>query len=153
MSMDRYSMDAPGVLTKIVQIIAQATTGAWTDMPAAVTEFRGLQAYRRKLDLRRYTRWRLGAALGTLGVSGAKLGLQYSIDGGTTWKAMDSGTTDAQSAIALAIDAGANATLGPTAWTSIKTEARIDDCLIRVVGSDGNGVVDPAFYFVLYELG
>lgn len=77
-------------------------------------------------------------ALFTLGLE-ANVGIQYSLDNGSNWFGLDNGTADVISTVINLMG-----TLGfkITAWTNITTLAKVD-VLLRLVGIDGNGAIDP----------
>src|SRR6185503_7437769 len=121
------------------------TAGTWTAMPAALTEYYGNANRRLNIDSENFTQWRMKVGVGGVaGIAGAVLGLQFSTDGGTTWFGADNGTSGANSTVTCAIDITIN-TAGPvTAWTTLHENARIADCLYRIVGVGGNGAANPA---------
>jgi hypothetical protein len=119
------------------------TSVAWTNMPAAVTEFAGTTTRRMELDLTGLTHWKISMDQSAAAVSGALLGIQYSSDGGTTWKAIDSDTTNAQSTTTDALSTSSSAfTISAQGAIGANAQGIIQ---IRIVGSAGNGTADPAF--------
>lgn len=58
-------------------------------MPAALTEFLGTTVRRFRANLNGLTKFALEIEPTIAGIAGSKLGLQYSLDNGTTWKGMD----------------------------------------------------------------
>lgn len=127
-------------------------SASWTNMPAALTVFRGTATdSSQKVDFTNLTKFKLTIeTVSVAPVNGAKLGLQYSLDGGSTWKGLDNGTAGVMSDTAITM----TNTLGrfASAVGTINSEARIDDILVRVVGSGGNGSTDPQFrnFFITF---
>src|SRR5688572_14606187 len=74
---------APGWLAHAVSPDAAVN---WTNMPAAVTEFRALTIWRTRLDLTLVDTARLVAFIGaTIGAPSSRLEAQYSINNGASW--------------------------------------------------------------------
>lgn len=122
-----------------------AATQAWTNMPAALTEFAGLTRYRVPFDLTFATQARIATLLTVVGISTAELRVQYSKDSGTTWNYLDGAS-------------GPLVTLGTTSntprvgpWVNLVADAKADVWL-RVVGINGDGVADPTFAYVVMHL-
>jgi hypothetical protein len=119
------------------------TSVTWTNMPAAVTEFAGATTRRFEVDLTGTTHWQISMEQSAAAASGALLGLEYSSDGGTTWKAIDSDTTNAQSTTTDALTTSATGfTISGVGTIHANAQTTVQ---IRVVGSAGNGTADPAF--------
>jgi hypothetical protein len=131
----------------LVFLAAGATASvAWTDMPAALTEFQGFTRNRLAVDLSIYTDARVMVNIGsTAGGASAEIRVQYSLDSGSNWFYLDSvaGPTVSISGTANALKVGA--------WASIVVAARADVWL-RVVGVGGDGVIDPTFNIVQLEV-
>jgi len=124
-------------------------TGAWTNMPAALTELYGDAFQRRTKDLRGFTQFRLAINVETAGAAGAVLGAQYSLDAGANWAGLDNGTAATISDLTQAINAtGAFV----TAWATLNTAAAINGILLRIVGSGGDGAADPSFRLIIMEV-
>jgi hypothetical protein len=107
----------------------------WTNQPAALTE---TPQTRLSANLALYNEVRLSMNITVAGVSGALLRLQYTTDlsGATGWTYLNGGT-------------GPEIAIGSTGiktspWATIVTLARAE-VLLRLVGINGNGNVDPAF--------
>lgn len=151
-SIERPALDSTKYATPIeIVFVAQVTATAWTDMPSALTEFVGNTRHRRRKNLSNVTEWRLAVHMTIAGVAGSKMGVQYSIDAGTTWKGLDNGTAATQSTNVLALDQGTNISL-VSSWAAINSEARINDCLLRITGNAGDGVIDPTFLIIALEV-
>jgi hypothetical protein len=115
----------------------------WTNMPLATTEFIGNAYNRQKVDLHNVTHYRLVVNQAVAGYAGADINLQYSTNG-TTWQSADT-------AGAGELDVGTGTGVKVSAWATLVSGAR-DDVWIRLVGKDGNGVVDPQFRQVVVQL-
>jgi hypothetical protein len=142
--MDSYTMDSGrGTSISLAYVAAPGTAVGWTDMPAAVTEFVGGNTRRFSVDLSRCRKFKINVEEGSpLGIAAAKLGLQYSTDAGSTWKSLDGDVLDAQS---LAFLTGLSTTGFKNSPEGTITPAARGQVLIRIIGSDGDGVADPTF--------
>lgn len=123
--------------------LADASAAAWTNMPAAADNFRGVTHQKIPVDLTHATEARLVAYLDTVASAvGAKLFVEYStIAAPTTWVAT-----------------GIEVTLGSTAnafyrgaWTTIPAGA-LADVNLRLRGSGGDGGIDPNFGPILLQV-
>jgi hypothetical protein len=140
-----------GVIKARTARIAFAPSNAaytWTNLPAATTELLGSTLHRQIGDLTGYTSCRVQATPSTvLCFAGTVIAVQYSSDGGTNWKFLDDGTSAAG-------DHGAHTpqiqcdttTVMPrsSAFMTLTTDAAADR-MWRIVGDNGDGVVDPNF--------
>ena len=120
-------------------------------MPAALTEIFGTAARRVKMDLRPWQRFRIVVGMGTIGFAGSVIGFQFSIDNGVTWYGLDNGILSSNSTMTAIITNGTN-TMFWSDWADLSVEAKIDDCLLRVVGVGGDAIVDPSFVIIGIEL-
>ena len=120
-------------------VLSAAAPIIWTTMPSASTELLGLTDFRTKLDLTGYKQCRLTTAVSTIGLAGAILTPQYSSDG-TNFFALGDGLNNSLSTSGLAI----------SAWKNIP-EASKGDMTIRIMGSGGNGILNPAFNSVILQ--
>ena len=127
--------------TKFVISIISAGAQSFTNMPAALTELIATDIFRHTEDLTYCTQFRLQVGINVAGFAGSTLGIQYSLDGGTNWFGLDNGTADVISTVTLLLTSNGHIV---TAWTDIATLGRAD-VLLRIVGIDGNGAVDPSF--------
>lgn len=118
-----------------VLVIVDAADMVWTDMPAVLTEFIGSTRWRTKVDLTQVAQVRLLANVMTAGFTGAELRGEFSTDG-TVWNSLDGGTGPSVviDTVGLKVSALVNLAAGAKA-----------DVFLRVIGINGNGVVDPAF--------
>ena len=112
---------------------------AWTAMPGDSTELLGLTDFRTKLDLSGYKQCRLTTAVSTVGLAGAILTPQYSVDG-TNFFALGDGLNVSLDAQSLAV----------SAWKNIPEASKVD-VTIRIMGSGGNGILSPAFNSVILQ--
>lgn len=122
--------------------LANGTAEAWTNQPAASTEFDGATNRRLSVDLTNATQARFSANVVASGTGGATLRVQYSTDGGGTWTNLDGGAGPT-----IPVAAGRQA----TAFFSIDAAAKAD-VLLRVVGQGGNGNADPSFTTIELEV-
>lgn len=113
----------------------------FNNQPAVLTELFGNPNTRLSEDLTYCTQFRLLTQVTTVGLAGSNLGIQYSLDGGTNWFGLDNGTADVISTVVNLLTSTGHIISG---WTDIDSLGRVD-VLLRIVGLDGNGVVDPAF--------
>lgn len=109
---------------------------AWTNQPAAETEFLSSASRRIAVDLTGYTQARFQAYVTAVGAAGAVLYPQYSADGGTTWATLDGGV-----GLRLALS---SVQLRDSGWQTLVVGAKAE-VLVRMAGSGGDGVADPAF--------
>jgi hypothetical protein len=116
----------------LVTMFMSGALVAWTNMPAALTEFLGLTTTRTKIDLTSATQSRVIVRNGVAPVANAKIKVQYSTDG-----------TNFSDLCSVTMPATANNT-NVGSWTAVPEGAKADTFL-RVVGIDGNGVADPSF--------
>lgn len=114
---------------------------AWTNKNVALQEFLNTNQRRLTVDLTNATQFRIIANVTTQGVSGSVTGIQYSTDGGTTFRGLDNGTANTNSTVTLS-DLGTGSKV--TAWTNLAAGAKAD-VLLRITGSGGDGAADPAF--------
>ena len=121
-------------------------SNVYTNLPAALAEYPGNTSKRRTKDLGYFTQFRMSVNIGTVGSAGSIVGLQYSLDGGTNWNGLDNGTAAANSTLTQAIDAVG---LFVTAYTNIIAAARVNNCLLRIASSGGDGVADPSISFIV----
>lgn len=114
-----------------ITLITNHSPNAWTNMPAAATEFGSHTRTRQKVILTNAVDARLTLSVSTAGTAASILYVQYSPDG-TTW-------TD------LGISAPVN-TVGDkvSAFVAVPTAAK-GDVFLRIMGSGGDGVIDPIF--------
>lgn len=123
----------PAPITVLIGGIITGALTAWSNMPAAETEYTaGSTGIRSKIDLTNAVQSRITTRQGVVAVSGAKLKWQYSTDQ-TTWYDL----------CIVNLSTSANQTLVGT-WTDVPAGAKAD-VFIRLVGIDGNGVADPSF--------
>lgn len=121
------------------------SSGTWTDMPSAVTEFLGSTAGRIKYDLTPFSQARLVVRMAAVaGAAGSELRVQYSTDDSTYTNYLD-GSTGPSTVITT------NNTTFAGAWVTIVAAARAD-VFLRVVGAGGDGVADPVFGTVVLQV-
>lgn len=108
----------------------------WTDMDAAATELGTRWRQRRRMD--GVVAARMLTSVTVIGAAGATLGVQYSLDSGSSW----SSTVTTVSLAATGAIAGS--------WATWPAEAR-GDVLMRIVGVDGDGATDPQYAYIALE--
>lgn len=109
----------------------------WTNMPAASTELFGNTGCRTYVDLVQATSARLLAAMVVAGTAPAYLQLQASTDNGATWQPLVAATTH------LAVGVGV-ASVQTSPWVLFNSALR-REVLVRMIGSAGNGAIDPSW--------
>ena len=112
----------------------------WSNMPVAATFLFGSHRHITKADLSGYTQCRLIAnKQGTAGAAASKLMLRYAASFSTTVGSYsDIGTSEVSVAVNVTnnvLDSG---------WVNLAAGAKAD-VFIAVVGSGGDGVLDPQF--------
>jgi hypothetical protein len=124
-----------------LDIHAEADANAtWTNMPAAETFLFGNWRHVHKVDLSDSTQGRLVVTkLGTAGNTGAKMILRYSTTFSTSvGNYSDVGTSE----ISVGVDT--TNTVLDSGWVNLASGAKAD-IFLAVIGSGGNGVLDPIF--------
>jgi len=129
----------PGPPRMLLWFVPPAAAVAWANMPAADTELYGTTNTRALAGLADATESRVTCQLTVAATLTAKLRLQYSTDGGTTW-------ANAGSEVVL----GAVPAWRVGAWAALPAGAKTD-VVLRLVGSGGNAVADPALRAIAVE--
>ena len=130
---------------QVVFCASTAAAATWTNMPAADTLLFGSHRHVALFDVDMLSRARLKVnKQATAGASGAVLTLRYSPTFSTNVASYkDIGVTPVQVAINVA-----NAFLD-SGWIDLADEVRgYDDVYLAIVGSGGDGAVDPTFGFI-----
>lgn len=113
----------------------------WTNMPLADTLFAGSTRHIRKLDLTNYTQCRLTMTKASVaGAAASKLILRYKADpwSATVGDYSDIGTSE----VSLAASGGIDGLV--SSWIDLVAGAK-GDVWIALVGSGGDGALDPTF--------
>lgn len=132
---ETFGFDVMTNSTKLTWTVISDTAGVtWLAQPAATTELLGLTQFRTKLDLSGYDEVRLNAIVATVGLSGSTLSVQYAEDC-SSWA--DISATNPT----VALDATSMKT---SVWQKLAANAKDDVCL-RIVGTGGNGILNPVF--------
>lgn len=121
---------------------------AWTNKPNALNEFLATAHRRLSVALANAVDFRIVMGVQTQGAAASVTGIQYSTDGGTTWRGLDNGTSGANSTVTVA-DLGTG--IKTSAWTALAAGAKTD-VLVRVAGSGGDGALDPLFTYIGIQL-
>ena len=124
--------------------------GVYTNMPAALEELGNTATRRRIVSLRGFTQFRIVLTVGATASTAGVLGAQYSLDAGANWAGLDNGTAATQSTVTAAITP-AN-TVVQSAWATINTAAAINDILLRLTVSGGDGAEDPELGTMVVEV-
>lgn len=115
---------------------AAVSSTAWTNMPLADSELFGFTRNRFRVDLINAVQFRLQVRVVVAGAAGADLRAEFSPDDGVTAFANLDGA------------AGPEVVIGTTGWkttgwVNLAAGAKVNDCTIRIMGKDGDGVADP----------
>lgn len=126
------------IIPMCITLFSDANASAWTNMPAALTEFLAVAVHRTRLPLYNADRARLIARQTIAGSANAKLKVQYSMDE-STWVDL------------CVVAVGASTGTKTGAWTDIPATVQ-QDIYLRLCGIDGDGVADPAFGLIVLQL-
>jgi hypothetical protein len=114
----------------------------WTDMPAALTEFNNSTTRRCKKSLVGAQEARIVARVEVVGATNAQLRVQYSTNE-SSWSYLDG---SAGPGVGIATT-GTRA----SSWVTLEAAARAD-VVLRIVGIDGDGALDPQFGSIFLEV-
>lgn len=118
----------------------------WTNMPAAATLFAGNTSYIQKADLTSYTQCRLLVnKTGVAGAAGSVLELEYVT---TYTQTAASYLTIGSSAVSVAVNV--TDTYLDSGWINLVAGAQAS-VFLSIIGSGGNGTLDPQFGHVVAE--
>lgn len=121
----------------------------WSNMPAAATIFVNYVGHIHWFDATNYTEVRFQVNYLTAGYSTAKLILRYATSfpagGGSAANYSDIGTSEVSCSISAA-----GPTLVKSSWIALASAAKAD-IVLCVIGSSGDGIVDPQFYDISAE--
>lgn len=126
-----------------------------TNQAAAKTEFPGAATdpkfLRQIADLRPFRQARLSAYVGSVaGAAGAIIQVEYSLDGGTSWKFLN-GLLTTSGGPKVALD-GSTSTAVVGAWAPLADLAKADGALLRLVSTTGDGAIDPVIGNITLQL-
>lgn len=137
--------------TRPVQVALMHWGGGvtWTNMPAAANIFVNYVGHINWFDATNYTEVRFVVNYLTAGSAGSKLILRYATSfpagGGSAANYSDIGTSEVSCSISAA-----GPTLVKSSWIALASGAKAD-LVLCVVGSGGDGIVDPQFYDISAE--
>lgn len=130
MQLNSYQQN--GIVVHIPMLVGDVLTGElWSNMPAALTEFQSSTHRRKFYDFTGMEFARLQANVMSAGAAPAIIFAQYSLDNGATWSNLITPT------IALS-----STGVKSTAYSALPANA-MQNVLLRIVGSGGNGSTDP----------
>ncbi len=129
----------------VVTLLAQHGAVAFTNIPAALTEWNGANRTRTKLDLTSSREARVTAAVTTAANAAAEIRIQYATDGDAqaTWAYLDGGSGPLVNIGAV----GGRA----SGWVALAATAKAD-VWIRVVSINGDGAADPIVGLITLQL-
>ena len=133
----------------VVPFMIDAAAGAWTNMPTAATLFNGSHRHVTRVDLTGFTEVRLVVnKQATAGAAASKLALRFS----ASFQASAGGYENigAGGAEVACSPLNVQNTIVTSAWTPLIAGARTD-VFLALVGSGGDGALDPAFGSVVAE--
>lgn len=120
--------------SKEVVFLAGNGNDQWGNMPLAETEFFGLTVHRQSVDLRGFRQVRLFSNLRVAGVSGSKIYLHFSNASDGTYASI--GVTPVENVLT-------NTGIADSGFINLAPGSAIDDCWLKLLGSGGDGGVDP----------
>lgn len=125
--------------------VTPTTANQWTNMPAAFTEFDGLTNSREYVNLSAFREVRFSVGVQVASAASAFLLVQYSTaaSNGSAWTNL----AGSQSPIVNIGSTGATKTTG---WVTFNSSAQAD-VLLRIVGQNGDGALDPTFPVIMCE--
>ena len=135
-----HTLPQPAILPIPIEITlcSSATEVKLLNMPAALTEYKGLTIFRTKVDFTNAASSRLVVRQGVAGATNAKLKVQYATDE-STWVDL----------CLVAVGAGVGTKAG--SWTAVPSGAK-GDVFLRLVGIDGDGTADPEFGLIVLQV-
>lgn len=124
----------------IVPLVVDSAAAAWTNMPAALTIFAGSHRHITKADLTNFSEVRFVVnKQATAGAASSILELRYA-----TSFATSAAGYSAISASPVQVAVNVQNTVLVTGWVALVAGAQAD-VFLAVVGSGGDGVLDPTF--------
>ncbi len=102
-----------------------------TNMPLALTELASVVHRRAVMNFSEVGQIRMSIRVSTIGVSGSVLYAQYSTDE-SAWSTLVANTVSL-------FTTGTKV----TAWENVPSGAKVSDVFVRIVGTGGNGTLDP----------
>lgn len=129
-----------------VTLLTGAAATTWTNMPSAATFFNGSHRFATKVDLTNYTQCRLILnKQATAGAASAVVALIYRTAFDTT---VGNWLTIGSSSVQVAVNV--QNTVLDSGWIDLVAGAK-GDVFITLVGSGGDGVIDPTFGTIVAE--
>ncbi len=137
----------PQIPVTIMFLGSPSSVTTWSDMPAALTEWRGsVRTGRTMADTTNATEFRIMAFVQVAGAAGATLRVEYATDSVPAWEYLDGA---AGTGGAVAVDVVGNPA---GAWTSLTANAKGGTKHLRVIGIGGDGAVDPSFGPIIIQI-
>lgn len=124
-----------------IPFLCDASAAAWTNMPAAAADFRGVTHQKVIVDLTNVDEVQLTAYIDTVApFAGSRLFVEYATNlTAPVWAAL-------AAAGDVEVSLGSAANVGVVgAWTAIAAGAKTGPVMLRLRGSGGNGTADPNF--------
>lgn len=121
------------------KITINAANVTWTNMPVALTELFGNVHRRLLVDLTDVDKIRLSARVSTVGAASAFIRAEYSTDE-SVWSNLTGNT----------LGLNGSPSTRATAWEAIPAGAK-GSVFVRIVGSGGDGALDPVLGTIMLE--
>jgi hypothetical protein len=124
----------------VIPIHSDAAAVTWTNMPLAATFWNGSHRHISKHDLTNFTQARIVVnKQGTAGSTDSKLILKYRTSFSVTaGDYLDIGTSE------ISVAVNVQNTVLTSSWINLAAGAKAD-VFVCVIGSGGNGAIDPIF--------
>lgn len=123
-------------------VVSDRDQNKWDNKAAGLQEYDGDDNWRTRIVLTDMLQWRLiHHSDDDSGTADCVIGVQYSTDGGTTWRGLDNGVVGLLSTNTNSCDVEGNFVSG---WATLDATAQADVWL-RIAGTGGDGAADPRF--------
>jgi hypothetical protein len=125
----------------VVPFIIDAAAFSWTNMPSADTLLNGSHRHVTKLDLANFTQARLVVnKQATAGAASSKIRLVYA----TTFQTAPAGYSQIGTGEVACSPLNVTNTVLASGWVNLAAGAKTD-VFVALIGSGGDGALDPAF--------